>query len=106
MGWMVSTIPRPIYRRKTAGTHCGGGWMSPILVMHGCVKYRPHRDSIHGKTKIKTCLKVTRKYNKKNAVDNKNNLVKLKYLYFFLLFPNILTSPSTLTAGTECYCCT
>jgi hypothetical protein len=28
-GWVVSTMPRPLYPRERPGTHCKGGWVGP-----------------------------------------------------------------------------
>jgi hypothetical protein len=33
---------------KRPGTHCIGGWVGPRAGLDGCVKSRPHRDSIPG----------------------------------------------------------
>ena len=33
---------------KRPGTHCIGGWVGTRAGLDGCVKSRPHRDSIPG----------------------------------------------------------
>jgi hypothetical protein len=33
---------------KRPSTHCIGGWVGPRAGLDGCVKSRPHRDSIAG----------------------------------------------------------
>ena len=38
-------MPRPLYHRERAGTHCIGGWVGLRAGLDGCGKSRPHRDS-------------------------------------------------------------
>jgi hypothetical protein len=38
---VVSTTPRPIYRRERPGTHCTGGWVGPSAGLDVCEKSRP-----------------------------------------------------------------
>jgi hypothetical protein len=45
-GWVVSTMPRPLYPRERPGTHCTGGWVGPRAGLDVCEKSHPHRDSI------------------------------------------------------------
>jgi hypothetical protein len=48
MGWVVNTMPRPLYFWGEPGTHCTGGWVDLRAGLDGCGKPRPHRDSIPG----------------------------------------------------------
>jgi len=43
---VVSATLRPLYLQERPGTHCVGGWVGPRVVLDGCGKSRPHRDSI------------------------------------------------------------
>jgi hypothetical protein len=43
-GWVVSTMPRPLYPRERPGTHCIGGWVGPRAGLDVCEKSSPHRD--------------------------------------------------------------
>jgi hypothetical protein len=47
-GWVVSTMPRPLYPRERPGTHSTGGWVGRRASLDVCEKSRPHRDSIPG----------------------------------------------------------
>jgi hypothetical protein len=47
-GWMVSTMPWPLYPRERPGTHDTGGWVGPRAGLDVCIKFRPHWDSIPG----------------------------------------------------------
>ena len=40
-GWVVSTTPRPLYRRERPSTHRTGGWVGPRAGLDGCGKSRP-----------------------------------------------------------------
>jgi hypothetical protein len=46
MGRVVNATPRPLYSRERPGTHCLGGWVGFKAGLDGCVKSRPHRDSM------------------------------------------------------------
>ena len=35
-GWVVSTMPLPLYPRERPGTHCTGGWVGPRAGLDGC----------------------------------------------------------------------
>jgi hypothetical protein len=48
MVYVFNAMPRPLYSRKRAGTHCIRVWVGPKAVLEGCGKSRPHRDSISG----------------------------------------------------------
>jgi hypothetical protein len=37
-GWVVSTMPRPLYPRERPGTHCTGGWVGPRAGLDVCEK--------------------------------------------------------------------
>jgi hypothetical protein len=41
-------MSRPLYPRKTLGSHCTGGWVDNRAGVDGCGKSRPHQDSILG----------------------------------------------------------
>jgi hypothetical protein len=47
-GWLVSTMPRPLYPRERPGTHCTGGWVGPRAGLDVWEKSSPHQDSIPG----------------------------------------------------------
>jgi hypothetical protein len=47
-GWVVSTMPRPLYPRERPGNHCTGGWVGLRSGLDVCEISRPHRDSIPG----------------------------------------------------------
>jgi hypothetical protein len=47
-GWVVSTMPQPLYPRERPGTHYTGGWVHPRASLDVCEKSCPHRDSIPG----------------------------------------------------------
>jgi hypothetical protein len=40
-GWVVSTMPRPLYPREIPSTHCTGGWMGLMAGLDVCEKSRP-----------------------------------------------------------------
>jgi hypothetical protein len=40
-GWVVSTMPRLLYRWVRPGTHCTGGWVGPRAGLDVCEKSRP-----------------------------------------------------------------
>jgi hypothetical protein len=46
-------VPAALPPGKTSVTHCGGGWLDPIVGLDGCGKSRAHRESIPGTAKIK-----------------------------------------------------
>jgi hypothetical protein len=35
-GWVVSTMPRPIYLKERPGTHCKGAWVGPRAGLDVC----------------------------------------------------------------------
>jgi hypothetical protein len=43
-GWVVSTVPRPLYTRETPGTHYTGGWVGPRAGLDVCEKSSPHQN--------------------------------------------------------------
>jgi hypothetical protein len=45
-GWVVSTMPQPLYAHERPGTHCTGGWVGTRASLDMCEKSRPHQDSI------------------------------------------------------------
>ena len=40
-GWVVDTMPRPLYPREKPGAHCVGGWVGHRTGLDGCEKFRP-----------------------------------------------------------------
>jgi len=48
--WLGCSTPRSsrFTPEKRTGTHCTGGWVGLGAGLDGCVKSRPHRDSIPG----------------------------------------------------------
>jgi hypothetical protein len=48
MELVVKATPRPLYPQERPGTHCIGGWLSPMSGLDGRGKFRPHRYSIPG----------------------------------------------------------
>jgi hypothetical protein len=68
-------------------TNCGGGWVGPIVGLHGCGNSLHHRDSITGTAKIKNCLKVTNKHKTKNTVNERNNFMTLQYCSYYFFPP-------------------
>jgi hypothetical protein len=47
-GWVVSTMPWPLYPQEIPGTHCTGGWVGPRASLDVYEKSRPHWDLIPG----------------------------------------------------------
>jgi hypothetical protein len=43
-GWVISTMPQPLYPRERPGTHCTGGWVGRRAGLDVCKKSCPHRD--------------------------------------------------------------
>ena len=41
MGWVVNTTLRPLYPLEKPGTHCIGGWVSPMASLDWCGIFRP-----------------------------------------------------------------
>ena len=48
MEWVINVTPRSLYPRERPDTHFTGGWASRRAGLEGCVKFRPHQDSIPG----------------------------------------------------------
>jgi hypothetical protein len=74
----------------------------PHSRLDGCGKSLPYRNSIPGSAKIKNCLKVTGKQKTEITVDKGHNLMKLKYLSFFLSY--FLFSSVLPLLTTDCRC--
>jgi hypothetical protein len=47
-GWVVSTMPWPLYLQERPSIHCTGGWVGPRAGLEVCEKSRPNRDSMPG----------------------------------------------------------
>ena len=45
-GGVVNAAPPPLDPRERHGNHCTEGWVGPTAGLDGCVKSRPHRNSI------------------------------------------------------------
>jgi hypothetical protein len=43
-GWVVSTMPRPLYPWERPVTHCTGGWVGPTASLDVYEKSCPHWD--------------------------------------------------------------